>query len=84
MESVYGWPSLSRCCFNDKVTKGIQGGVVIMKTKDFEEIVNASFNLGFQAGAWPSNRYDKEAQEKAKRKLLKLQQRYIGPGKNEH
>ena len=55
-----------------------------MKTKDFEEIVNASFNLGFQAGAWPSNRYDKEAQEKAKRKLLKLQQRYIGPGKNEH
>ena len=48
-----------------------------MKTKDFEEIVNAAFNLGFQAGLWPSKKYDKKEQKKAKRKLLKLQQRHL-------
>lgn len=48
-----------------------------MKTKDFEDIVNAAFNLGFYAGLWPSEKYDEKAQKRAKRKLLKLQQRHL-------
>ena len=52
-----------------------------MKTKDFEDIVNPAFNLGFQAGNFGSKNYNVKELKKAKRKLLKLQRRHLLNGR---
>lgn len=48
-----------------------------MKEKDFVEIESAGFELGFYAGLFGTDRYDGKAVKKAKRKLLRLQKRYL-------
>jgi len=50
----------------------------MMNEKEFTEVETAGFNLDFYAGQFGTALYDEKEAKKAKRKLLKVQEKYLG------
>ena len=49
-----------------------------MTEKEFVEVESAGWNHGFYAGQFGTDLYDEKEVKKAKKKLLKVQAKYLG------